>query len=445
MKRQRLLAVLLAFVLSLGTVEHSQSAGSKSYSSGGGRSASSSSSSRSGSSSGRSYSSGGGKSYSSGNKSYSSPGYSRPGVTVTPTPVSGTGGKTYSSSKSPTVGKTSPAVSPSGSSPPRTGGLDGGAAAAQKRVESKGTYVPGPAPRPSYASPPRPSLPNNPPSISSGGKSYSSGNKSYASGGSSGPSVTVAPMPPTPVPGSGTKTYSSDDSYRVGNKKYTAVSPSGSSKPQSGTFDGSAAAAQKRVESKTSYLQGAQPKPTYTSPTGQSVPIKPAGDTAQQIRAMDRTVYITRERRIYSTYSPYYSRPFVVYNDPYNSYFWWWMLDRSLDDRAMWAYSHRYDMDSARYQALLAQDARLETRIQQLEAQKVARDPSFTPAGIDPDLQYTDNYVDAVYNPHVETRTRSHGLRTMFWVLFCGAVLFGVIYLVFFKNWQFAEKGAVKL
>ena len=197
--------------------------------------------------------------------------------------------------------------------------------------------------------------------------------------------------------------------------------------------------------------------------------INPTGTPVQQIRTMDRTVYITRERRIYSTYSPYYSRPIVVYNSsPYNSYFWWWMLVRRLEELDMWAYCHRFDMYSARYQALLAHDANLEARIRQLETQKAAVNPSYTPTGIDPDLQYTDNFVDSVYNPHVETpagtvynphvesrpgtvynphvetRPQGHGLRTLFWILVGGTLLFAAIYLVFYHNWQFCER-TVKL
>jgi hypothetical protein len=102
-----------------------------------------------------------------------------------------------------------------------------------------------------------------------------------------------------------------------------------------------------------------------------------------------------------SFYDTYYSRPMVVYHDPFNSFFWWWMLDRSLNDRANWAYHHRYDMDDARYHELLAHDATLQARITQLEAQNVPRDPTYVPAELkdNPDLMYTDNYVSAAYNP----------------------------------------------
>ena len=104
---------------------------------------------------------------------------------------------------------------------------------------------------------------------------------------------------------------------------------------------------------------------------------------------------VTRPSRIYTVFNPYSSRPWVVYNDPYSSLFWWWLLDRSLDDRAWWAYHHRYDMDPVRYQALLANDQQLEARVQQLESQQAARDPNYVPPGLDRDLMYSDQYVSA--------------------------------------------------
>jgi len=88
----------------------------------------------------------------------------------------------------------------------------------------------------------------------------------------------------------------------------------------------------------------------------------------------------------------------VTYHDPYSSLFWWWLLDRSLDDQAWWAYHHRYDMDPARYQALLANNQQLETRVSQLEALQAPRDPTFTPTGLDRDLMYSDQYVNRTYS-----------------------------------------------
>ena len=138
-----------------------------------------------------------------------------------------------------------------------------------------------------------------------------------------------------------------------------------------------------------------------------------------------------------SYFSPYYTRPIVVYRDPYDSFFWWWLLDRSLDDRAYWAYHHRYDMDPARYQALVADNRELETRIDQLEAQQIARDPSYVPANLDRDLMYSDQYLGRAYS---NRPTRSGSIA--FWVLAIptaiGLLIF-FVWFVFFKRWQTAQ------
>jgi hypothetical protein len=133
-------------------------------------------------------------------------------------------------------------------------------------------------------------------------------------------------------------------------------------------------------------------------------------------------------------FNPYAARPVVIYRDPYDSLFWWWLLDRPLEERAYWTYHHRYDMDPARYQALVANDQQLETRVEQLEAQQTARDPNYVPAGLTQDLMYSDRYVAHAYS----NRPTPAG-AVAFWVL--GApVLLGFtalfIWLVWFKRWQ---------
>ena len=162
-----------------------------------------------------------------------------------------------------------------------------------------------------------------------------------------------------------------------------------------------------------------------------------------------RVVYVpdagtlsSRPVRIYSVFNPYYSRPVVIYHDPYNSLFWWWLLDRSLDDRAWWAYHHRYDMDPARYQALVAKDQQLEARVEQLEAQQAPRDPSYTPPGVDRDLMYSDRYVaaDLQQSPHDLGRGCLLGCwrSRRRW-----RVPGFFIWLIWFKRWQTATRLAV--
>jgi hypothetical protein len=140
--------------------------------------------------------------------------------------------------------------------------------------------------------------------------------------------------------------------------------------------------------------------------------------------------------RIYNVFNSYSTRPWVTYHDPYNSFFWWWLLDRALDDRAWWAYHHRYDMDPARYEALVATDAQLQARVAQLEAQQVARDPNYVPPGLDRDLMYSDQYVNRARSNRPTT-----GGAVAFWVfgvpLALGFCAF-FIWLIWFKRWQTA-------
>jgi hypothetical protein len=85
----------------------------------------------------------------------------------------------------------------------------------------------------------------------------------------------------------------------------------------------------------------------------------------------------------------------VTYHDDFDSLFWWYLLDQSIDVQAQWAYHHRYEMDAARYNSLLAQNAVLSSQVAQLEAQSALRDPNYAPPGFDTNVMYTSNPVAA--------------------------------------------------
>lgn len=141
----------------------------------------------------------------------------------------------------------------------------------------------------------------------------------------------------------------------------------------------------------------------------------------------------------------------VVYRDSFSDLFWWWLLTRSLDQQAQWAYHHRASMDEQRYRDLLASNAQLEAKVKELEAAKVRPDPTFTPSGLPAkDLMFRDEYVEAVYNPQPAPQTETttepapenfdsgsgqrwwHGIRVL---VIVGAVLSFLVWLVFFKRW----------
>jgi len=362
------------------------------------------------------------KSYSSGGRSYSSSSHSSSSG-GSHSSSGGSHGSSFSSGS-----KSSPSVTHSGSG---------------------STTTKSSPPAPSHSS--SPSGPSSQPFTSSGGKSYGSGStwsdenrKSYTSG----------------------KSYASGSAPTFNSSAGHSSAPTSARKvetaPSTFTFDAAAARARKEEASQrefTRFKEASAPKPAPVSErpiartansdmgapatatpfyrvTPPPLPPSASGSARRAVYIPDDYTLATRPVRVRTFFSPYVARPVVVYRDPYNSFFWWWLLDRSLDDRAYWAYHHRYDMDPARYQALVADNRELETRIEQLENQQVPRNPNYAPPNLDRDLMYSDQSVTRAYS---NRPTRSGAVA--FWALAIPAALgagFFIIWLVFFKRWQTA-------
>ena len=365
---------------------------------------------------GRSYSSGGGgssgRSYSSGS---SGRGYSSSGSSSGRSYSSGSGGSTAGKGYSSGGGSSTAAKAPgsNGSSSGRSYGGGGGSSAGNPA-----------APR------------SNSSGSSSGGRAYSSGaNPSRPPGGSTAPpggSIPPSANPNRPPDNIGT----SGKGYSAGGGDTNAgagVKPSRKS-----GYDARAAEAKRQDESRALYRKGEAPATTYVDPKGAARNIDPRDEQIRQLRRdLDYERWSNRSWRMRSFYGNYYwNRPIVYYNDPYNSFFWWWLLDQSLESQALWAYHHRYAMDQARYNAMLAQNAALASRVSQLEAQNMARDPSYVPPNFQQrDLMYTDNYVKAAYNPQGSPISFWHVLWVMIKFLLLFALIVFLIWLVFFKRW----------
>ena len=241
------------------------------------------------------------------------------------------------------------------------------------------------------------------------------------------------------------KSYSSGGDSRATAKSYqkSQASSSGSSF----TYDTAAAHARQEEVSKGNFneYKRSQAPPVVANNGGATTPYQgrppPVIPTSRSyyhsgVYIPDSVTIRTRPVRIYNYYGSYYSRPWITYNDPYNSFFWWWLLDRSLDDRAYWAYHHHYDMDPGRYDALMATDQQLQARVAQLESQQLPRDPNYVPPGIDQDLMYSDQYV----NHNYQNRPTPVG-AIFFWILAvpCAlAVVAFFVWLIWFKRWQTA-------
>lgn len=303
----------------------------------------------------------------------------------------------YSPPKGKSYGSGSPSATAPAGRPPGASGRPGadwdrGAAEAQRRAESQRSYTQRP------------------------------------------PATTGTPPRTNPTP-PGTPDNSSS---RPGGPPRTSYPDRGSPTPPrpGGTWDRAAAEAQRRAASRRAYTAGQRPRPNYTDPAGQSHPINPADRRVEELRRqLDRERWVNRELRRRDVFGPYYDRPLVVYHDPYSSLFWWWLLSQSLDQQARWAYHHRTDMDPDRYRDLVKQNADLENRVHDLEAKGVARDPTYRPSEVSPDLMYTDGFVNAVYNPQrvpLDWRAMFVFLGKALLVI---AVLAFLVWLVFIKRW----------
>jgi hypothetical protein len=329
-------------------------------------------------------------------------------------------------------------------------------------------------------------------SHSTGGKSYSSGGahsvKSYSSGGAQSSSGSHSYTAGKPSSGS-TGFTGSRPSSPIGSAGSRSPSkPSGSGSAKAGeSYDSAASAAARRAESKNAYRNpsgrdygassvktprgksysspnyssnaptyspGDRPRSTYSDDRGRSRPLNPNDVRVGQIRnEMNSDRYYsrtTRSRNVFVNVYPVSGYPSVYYSDPYSNMFWWWLLGNHYSYGPSWGYPgysvldlwtyHHYNvMDRLRYQELLDHNAGLEARLRALEQRGIPRDPTWSPPGMDSDLMYTDEYVDAAVNP-TQPAPRSSGSTRHLGRLFLEALivigLFALfVWLVFFKRW----------
>lgn len=229
----------------------------------------------------------------------------------------------------------------------------------------------------------------------------------------------------TPKPSVSTPTYSKP-SVSTESTKPTNTST---------TFGNKLSQLQAKNESKTAFQKGTESKSTYITPTGKSINIDPKDQHIVDLRnRLSQEKWTNHELRRDRFYSPYINRPLIVYNDPYSSYFHYWLLDQSVDTMAMFLFHHRYAMED-RYNSILLYNVQLQHRIAILESQNIKRDLSYTPSGItDPDLIYDTNYIHTVYNP-VPSHLGRYFLFTFVSIL-CIILVIGLIYLIFIKEWS---------
>lgn len=256
----------------------------------------------------------------------------------------------------------------------------------------------------------------------SGGSSNNKPSSSFSGGSSNSSKITTT----TPIAG----------------KTPTSISK----KPAASNFDSLAGKDAKKAESRTAYEASKTPAPTYKTPAGKEMKVDPKDKQIENLRSrLNEQRWVNRDQRESTFYHSYSGRPIVVYNDCYHPYWNYWLLSQSLDITAMWCYHHQASMDQARLNEMYAQNAGLRAKVAALEAQKLARDPTYMPPNVDPDLAYNDAYVNAAFNPHpkiitqYEYHTGPSALTILLWIFVYVPmtifVILTIFYFVFAYRW----------
>jgi hypothetical protein len=267
--------------------------------------------------------------------------------------------------------------------------LASSAIAAPKYSSGKNSYTPPSKPSSGYTAPSKPSS----------GSSYSSGSKTYSSGGSK-PTVTtpkVTPHTPTHEYSSGSKKYSSSPSTQQTYSTSKKVETGG------GWYEDLSSAG-KQKDSQDAYSPPkpyVPPKYEYKTPAGQTkeYDYSAVGKVRQKV---DYEKYKQYDVRNQQTFEKYSGRPnSTTYNDAINIWFWFWLLDQSIDTQAEWVYHHKNEIDEARYKEIIKKTPGIDVKLDAMEKANKEKDPGFVPSAMenDADLQYNKDYVEKVIRP----------------------------------------------
>jgi hypothetical protein len=217
---------------------------------------------------------------------------------------------------------------------------------------------------------------------------------SFSSSRSSAPRAAPAPRATPPAP-----------------RATTAPASNVTVSPSARTND-AATAAMRRSQSAATYRAATpSPKPSFTTATGKRVNVggtqaaSTVRNTLSPLRYENRA---ERQRMAYPTI-PDSSRPVIInqygggaMGDPFSGLFMYALLSQSLSNQAAFHHNHWGEYSEERRAKLLAENAELKAELDKLKDQP--RDTKFVPAGTDPDLIYSDEFVEAAYNPEPPKR-----------------------------------------
>jgi hypothetical protein len=229
------------------------------------------------------------------------------------------------------------------------------------------------------------------------------------------------------------------------------VNESTSRKPTAPVNQSAKAESAERERSRRVYAETQQakapPKPVYTTPEGRTVNVRTDSQVTSTIRSNPSSYYRpeVRQQR-YETHvhhyhyqhptNWYYSQPPIYVGGGYSSAFWWMMMEWDAERRAQWFYNHQNTIERDAYQRGM-QDAAVAQRVAQLKAQNAPInqdyvDPEFAK---DPSLMYTQDHIEAVYNPEVVHSSSSGAGTVLMWLAIVGVLCVAAYVLMFQVRW----------
>lgn len=224
-------------------------------------------------------------------------------------------------------------------------------------------------------------------------------------------------------PKAGSSTSSKKPKFGSGSSKPSTGSSrpaTGSRKPTTGSTSSKARANQQAASKRkyeTTSKATAPAKTSYTSSSGKTVKVRKDSATVSRMRSRPSSYYTPAARTTRHTtyitthnynhgYGWYHSQPYYGMGGGYSSAYWYMMMEWSAQRRATWFYHNRSNIDAAAYQRGV-QDTEVQQRLAALEAGGAARNGDYVDPEMadNPGMQYSQDYVEAAYNPTVVANT----------------------------------------
>lgn len=157
--------------------------------------------------------------------------------------------------------------------------------------------------------------------------------------------------------------------------------------------------------------------------------------TSSKMKAM-RSTRTTRAQTQFSGVTVPPTR--IIYQDRTNTIFWYWLLMRPSHTQTVWVYHHRDEIDDKRLEEMKQKNPNLDQELKDMEAQRIEKDSTYAPDGVDADLMYSDEYINDIDSEDQYTMDDASNSGSsddgsgwvLFWIILGSIVFVGVIAVV---------------